>query len=391
MKKILLFIYLYFFINSLKIEIQQEKKYILQEMDNDLNPYNIIIKDDSENFLDCNLSITCTTSVTENFIFKEDYKNFCSLENKKFKMGDLITYLNILTIKIQNSEKKISGLYIFYSLKYTENDLEKNIEIKQVLKKPLFIPLENNNNFIKYEKGNSFQKNIITIDPLYLESSNISNFELNKYYLFPDWVNYSFNGSDLILSGDFPDEFTDNLSLIFYLIDEKTKLSSKMITIWITGPNLFTRNEKSTELSVLLIVLFFVILIILGIISYLRNKKKKKEEALKNSIQGDQNRKNSIPQTVLTDSILNWNKKLMLKHKKSLKDINNNTIHTIVLTEEESHIQNHFKFDSEHSFEINRSEHSLKMGQRFSVIHAPESDDEKKSNKSGFIDENPFN
>lgn len=392
MKNILLILSLFIItLNSLKIEIQNEKKYISQEIDNYLNPFKINIEKNSENDLETTLTITCTTSIIKNFIFEEDYKNFCSLKNQKFTISELVSYLDTLSIKIESSEKKISNLFIFYNLKYNQNDLEKNIEIKQILTKPLFIPLQNNNNFIKYRKGTSFEKNIITIDPLYLETSDISNFELNKYYLFPDWVNYSFNGTDLILSGDFPDEFTDNLSLIFYLIDEKTKLSSKMITIWITGPNIFTKAERSPELSILMIFLFFLVLIILGMISYWRNKKRKKEEALKNSIQGEQNRKNNVPQTVLTDSIVNWNKKLLMKHKKSLKDSSNSFQHTIVMTEEESVVQNHFvKFDSENSFEVNRSEHSLKMGQRFSVIHAPESDDEKK-NKSGFIDENPFN
>jgi hypothetical protein len=395
MKIIFLISSLFLILTSLKIEQLNEKIYILPEINNFISPFKFSSIYASEEDIQINLTIRCTKEVTESFLFDKEYKNFCDTQNRQFSATDLNKYLNNLTIKIENNPDKMNNLFIDYTLSYTDNGVSQLLTCNQLLSKPLFIPVDTFGNFIQFKSNEYFEKEVLSIDPLYLKISGISNFELNKYYLFPNWINYSFKESFLVLSGNFPEELNDNLSLIFYLIDENSKLSSKMITIWITGPSFLEKTGNTTKITIFIMLLFLVISSVLGLIYYLRNKKKIKEEALKNSIEAEQQRKNNnIPQSVLTDSIVNWNKKMITKHRQSLKDVSQNNIESIVLTQEKNEIiyNDYVKFDSDSSFEVNRSQHSMKLEQKISVIHAPSDiEDDKKSTRSGFIDENPFN
>lgn len=101
----------------------------------------------------------------------------------------------------------------------------------------------------------------------------------------------------------------------FYLYDQISELQSEKIDFWIF-PMESQRIPILTMNFISYLLLFLTLLIILFLGVLVCFYRKKKNQSLQNSIEANQNLNNHFQHTtVLSQSILHWNKKLILIHK----------------------------------------------------------------------------
>ncbi len=374
---------------NLKIENMSSYYYLLPFAKNTITPFDIILESDEDDKKEIKLMIECSEESRDLFMFQSETIDFC---NQMFNQSivDTQKFLKQLEVKIKPFKDQISNLYLNYSLYYSNNknsDEEETIDFKQNFTIPSEIPLTTLDMIIKHDTkmDKDFRNDVLQINDNYLKNSSMANLEVVKYdENFPDWIHFHFTNNTLQFWGTI-DSVTENKNVVFYIRDNLTKLNSKMLTIWITGNNLPGKNSKNMLLLILIMFLFVVV--VLGILLVLKRQKTN----LKRSIDANMKRQEaySLPKTVLSDSIINWNRKLVLKHRHSV-NFSNDQIDTIVVEDKGSVQNKYMRFDDSTylSQQQSNSKPDFEMKEKLSDIHP--SDQHTQNECSGFIDENIF-
>ena len=251
------------------------------------------------------------------------------------------------------------------------------------------------------------------IAPYYLAnaaSSNLSVFYDEK----PDWMDYYLDNGKIYLVATPPSNLASNFTMNYSINDSTRSLTSRLLAVRITqttATGTTTHSKEQTQLYFLILLgIFTLIIALFVIVLYAVNKRAMAHDRLKESIGGQQNRAAADPHnmsydgkaSVLSDSILQWNKRLVEMHRHKGEQILNTSATRELEHESLNHSRanNYQRFDdSEHNEELSPVQGQATF-EDISEIHQdgdlePEIEqhdlvirtDDKEIKRSSFIDE----
>lgn len=274
-------------------------------------------------------------------------------------MGDLNDFLANVSLQIKDQVSP-ENQTIDYKLSF--KDGEKDIQIFSFTQNLLpisQIPIKVINYEIQVVKSNQeFSQEVLEIDQNYLKSTSISNLDLvTQDDSLPVWILHDFQQNKVRLWGKFPSDFRDSTFEI-NLFDKKTRLFSKDVNITLKA--LDTSLEGSNYfLHFIFIGITVMIIFVVLVKLFIRSPKHPHKEPTESQ------------ESVLTNSILQWNKKMVEKYRRQS-----------TLNNEDN------KFTQDVSYQEFKED---KQDMNISREHLSEICRKEEQEGSGFIDENPFN
>lgn len=376
---------------SLRVTNTNNKVLLLPKANNMLVPFVLEPETESEKIENYVLEIQCSESVKNNIEFTGTYEGFCVDGNRTDTIPNINAALQGTFAMITGDISKMKDLRIGYMIHYSENG-KNAIAFEQDLSVAQDIPINKVNRMIFYQPHSSttFDLKILDIQASYFRNALNNEFTIvisnNK---FPDWLTFEFEKNELYFSGKTPANLEDEYSFDFSIQDKQTGLLSSLVNIQITS----SVEGQSPQGKVLVIVLFLifsgVIACILLIIFITSKKKHTDAKNLQNSVNAQNKGLQDTTTHVLSDSILQWNKKLVERHRTKNFDF----IETSAENESPGRSPGfaYEKFDD--TFEMTDEEKGpdIKMSDKLSDIR-PDDDARHKDdgNKSSFFEDIRF-
>ena len=298
------------------LKADTEAKLKLFEVFNEEDPY-------TDNF---DLSIVCYDYKDKPFYFTSSSSDICksTFNGSIYRLNEQISDLSIYIDKSALSEIEKGRL----SVKYVLTDQTGNIkEFRFNIFTKIPITYVNEFSFQPRRNINNISENIATIDENYLKAYsngkdyNYTSFDVKldissnlQKHIDSDTVHWRFINNSLKLQFSIPITVTKQFSIKVAIKDSKTDLSSDTFTVFFSSSDI----ESSSSAKITILVLFFVFCIFISSIVFLIfHIKKQKDLALKikKEMKEEVETTNSQSTNVLSNSILNWNKKLVRKYQ----------------------------------------------------------------------------
>lgn len=155
---------------------------------------------------------------------------------------------------------------------------------------------------IQYDRKNpEFSKEIVEVDQNYLKTTSVNNFELvsQDQDSLPLWILHDFQQNRVRLWGKFPENF-DQTQIQLNLFDKKTRLFSENIYIQMKVLERDDNSQYFLRYTVIGVICFVVGVFIIKL--FVKKTPKQMKE------------KNESQDSVLTNSIILWNRKMVEKY-----------------------------------------------------------------------------
>ena len=153
-------------------------------------------------------------------------------------------------------------------------------------------------------KSKVINEHLISIDLRMVDFQDEFRFELGiDKQKIPDWMTFNINGYDLIIAAKPPSHFNENLSFMFSIIDHKSGLKSREVSL-----NLITvRNTELDNFFISFAVFFvsFCIIIVAGVVYCVINSANKPTDEYQYRNKYNE-LDSSVIKNVLSESITNW-------------------------------------------------------------------------------------
>ena len=375
-------------LQAIRVVEPQTELLILPNVANSIEPFKLEAETESEKAMAYRLEVKCSENVAYSLEFNGTDPEYCSTESKTGTIESLNGILQGTNATILTGGAELKDLKISYNINYTENG-KSPLAFEQQLTVATEIPVHRVNKKIYYQPGSStgFNLKVLEIQDNYYRNASSNDFTivLSKNR-FPDWLEFQFVGNDLYFSGRTPRDLDSSHSFSFTLQDKQTGLSSSEIEIEITSSIEGQAMGGKTMVVVLFLIFTGVIGCILLIIFVASKKKRGETSNLKHSVNAYNQGYQDTTTNVLSDSILQWNKKLVERYKtKSIGFIPESTSNE---SPERSPGFAYENFDA--SFEISEERRSpnIKISDRLSEIKGDsQKTNRSESNKSSFFDD----
>lgn len=387
---IIWFVTLLHALKSLKITNTNPNALILPQTDNAIAPFSLELEADADNTTKYDLQVKCADEVKTNLEFTRQHPEFCTKDSYTDTIANLNDMLQGTYVKLVHDNDKPTDLIIIYTIK-PETDAQEPLSFTQELLPATIIPINVVNKVIYYQPKSStaFDLKVLEIQELYYHNAQTHELSivLNNNG-FPDWIEYKFQGSELYFRGRTPVDLERTFSFIFMIQDRQTGLFSESVGVDVSNSLDKRMGGKKTLVIVLFLIFTGGIACILLII-LVSLKKKQPTQNLQMDVTGPQNQfQNATTANVLSDSIVQWNKKLVERHKTKNYDF----IETDDKTNSPYRSPGFAYEQFDDTFEISDEEKNpdIKISDRLSEIRPD--DDKKKSNgnRSSFFDDIRF-
>lgn len=305
---------------ALKITNPQASILLLPESKRALAPFALQPESESEHVASYKLKIHCSESASDILLFGDAVGDICA----KYEVSDTVNGINALLEKVEvtlaQDAKATDSASVLYTI-VNEQDETKTIAFQQALKVATEVPVLVVNEAIYFQPGSAsaFNVKILSVEDEYLQAEPQPLFSIViTAGLLPDWLQYQFEKGELYFTGSTPADLGSNLSFSFAVQDKTTGLISHDMEISLAA----SLNGQVSSNKALVIVLFLIftgiIACILLLIFMFSRKNAPNGVQLKQSMAAhvaQQQENVDSSGNVLSDSILNWNKKLIEKHK----------------------------------------------------------------------------
>lgn len=362
---------------------------LLPNTDNHITPFQIESTGKNEEKADYRLNITCNQQVIDKAERNSSKGDYCKAGLLTDNLDGINTILASLSIHTQDIEER-KEFVIDYALYYIDEAGEnQEFSFKQKLFVANQISVIKDNEIIQYQKGkpNNFELKILTIKQEYYKNAKDHEFVINFNDEKPVWVSYSFIANTLYFKGETPGNLDEEIEFSFTIYDKQTGLSSESVEIEFAKIN----HESSTGSSKLMILILFiifsiVIIFIVVAIYYVAKKNKFEDRSLKRN-------NDELPTdgsvNVLSDSILNWNKQLVEKHKHKMVELTEGS--DSQMDPDRAPAFSYNKFDESFDDVEDRSL-KFKVSDKLSEIEHIEEEEKKEDdgNRSSFLDDFKF-
>ena len=362
---------------------------LLPNTDNHITPFQIESTGKNEEKADYRLNITCNQQVIDKAERNSSKGDYCKAGLLTDNLDGINTILASLTIHTQDIEER-KEFVIDYALYYIDEAGEnQEFSFKQKLFVANQISVIKDNEIIQYQKGkpNNFELKILTIKQEYYKNAKDHEFVINFNDEKPVWVSYSFIANTLYFKGETPGNLDEEIEFSFTIYDKQTGLSSESVEIEFAKIN----HESSTGSSKLMILILFiifsiVIIFIVVAIYYVAKKNKFEDRSLKRN-NDEMPTDGSV--NVLSDSILNWNKQLVEKHKHKMVELTEGS--DSQMDPDRAPAFSYNKFDESFDDVEDRSL-KFKVSDKLSEIEHIEEEEKKEDdgNRSSFLDDFKF-
>ena len=378
-------------ITSLSLANAQTGLLILPNTPNPIAPFTLNPETESEKSISYHLEIKCSDNVAKNILFSGPYADLCTDSSKIDTLENFNSNFKETFASLMDRDNKIKDLKISYTIHYTE-DNKSPIVFEQELSIATEIPIHRVNKVIYYQPNSStaFDLKILEIQDIYFNNAKHNEYTIvlnnNK---FPDWLHYDFESNELYFAGKTPYDLEDSLSFSFSIMDRQTGLTSENIVIE-TKSSIEGESTGGKTLVIVLFLIFTGVIASILIIIFISSKKKRKDASnLKNSVNAHNKHFQDNTTNVLSDSILQWNKKLVERHR--TKTFNLADYDTGIDKPGRSPGFAYEKFDD--SFEMTENDKSgdIRISDKISEIRIDEESKQMdEGNKSSFFDDIRF-
>lgn len=368
------------------------KTILLPKILNTIVPFSLVPESENERNVAYTIEIRCSDNVKTHIEFSGIDPNICTHDNITDKIVNLNANLHGTYAAIKGDNVKTKDLKINYVIHYLENNT-RTITFEQELVVAQEISIHRVNKAIYYQPNSvtAFDLKILEIQESYFRNAQTHEFTIvisnNK---IPDWLQYRFENGELYFSGKTPNDLSSSYSFSFMIQDKQTDLFSPNVDIQIDS-SIECQSPGGKVLVVILFLIFTgVIACVLFIILVCSRKKTTNPAQLKLSINFQDRPLQDTTTNVLSDSILQWNKKLVDRHK-------TRTYNFIAADDEKNRPGRspgfaYEKFDD--TFEMTEEDKNpdIRMSDKLSDIR-PDDDDHKNrddENRSSFFDDLRF-
>lgn len=383
-------------ISALKVSELQSKILLLPKTSNSIAPFTLVPETDNERSSTFRLKVQCNENLQTLVEFSGSDSNFCTEDGVSGSAANLNTLLQGTFATIINTDTKSKDLAVQYTVYRTDDDSQV-ISLPQQFTVVTEVPIRMVNKTIYYQPGSSttFGLKIMNIQADYLRGAKTNEFTIVPIGgQFPNWMQYQFENGELYFSGRTPTDLNQMLSFTFTVQDRQTGLFSEDVEVQISG-SLDGQPPSGKALVIILFLIFTGIIACVLLIIFVFSKKAAPNGAqLKQSVaahiqQQQQQHNNDSTTNVLSDSILQWNKKMVEKHK--------NRMFSMTDVDEELNRPGrspgfaYERFDD--TFEVTEDDRNpdIRMSDKLSEIH-PDDDNKNRddNNRSSFLDDLRF-
>ena len=375
---------------SLHLTSENQKGLLLPKTQNLLNPFNLATDNTSETETDFQLTITCNDNVKAQTTPTSIHGDFCKTVIYTDKIKNLNQLLASLKLTLNESADTSGDFVIKYKLLYSahKDDVE-DLAVTQTMTVASSVPVVRLNTVINYEKNSetAFNLKIAEISKGYFRSSSIHSFSIVlREGKMPDWVQYNFDESSLYFSGSTPGDLKEDFEFSFAISDKTTGLSSEDLLLGFSSSSQ-THGGSNKMLILTLFVVLSVVVIIIILVIYVLSKKGKLLKFGEKKENPDETQKDV---NVLSDSILNWNKKLVEKHRS--KGLEFEVTEGSGSGQKQAPAFSYNKFDESFDDEEEGNSAYFKVSDKLSQIeHVEEQAKKEDVNRSSFFDDISFN
>lgn len=392
MQLILFFIFLNA-VSSLKLTNTISDALLLPNTDNKIEPFTLLAETNSEKEATYTLEVVCSQNTKTNIVFSGKNPNICTTDEFTGTVDEINAILVGTIARLKNEDPKPTNLDINYSIS-TADQSKEMLSFEQDLIVSTFLPVQRVNRVIYYEPNSAttFNLKILEIPQSYYLNAGDHQFDIvMSNNRLPDWMSYNIVNNELYFTGTTPDNLEKTYSFIFMVQDKQTGLKSESINVDVSSSmESQVSNDKAVIIVVFLIFTGIVACVLLIVLISSKKQTTNSAVALQQTV--NDNEKQRIDRTsthVLSDSIINWNKKLIQRHKTKNYDFSETGDGNSSPMRVPGYAYEKFDDDSLEMSEENKS--PIKMSDRLSEIQ-PDDDDGKKndSDKSSFLDEIRF-
>jgi hypothetical protein len=313
---------------SLSLIGSRDEVLLLPKQSNRITPFSIK-QDDSSSQKKLKLSIECSDGSDRTFIFASGSPNICPKTDKTGTADELNSILQ--TIVVSSTDGSLDRAKITYKLIDAEEASQDVLTtFTQTFKQATSIPIRLLSPAIKASADSSsteLQYLVVSVDNEYFINA-VSDSLSAKIENKPSWLDTVFRGPDLYITLKPAKNLSSDLSLTLRIVDKTTGLESESHIIkieFLESVKTATSKVDSQLYFLIFLGIFTLVIIIFIFVLYFANKRIATHENLKQSIDGQKRAANHNTQTtnqsfdgksnVLSDSIVNWNKKLIARHQ----------------------------------------------------------------------------
>ena len=362
---------------------------LLPNTDNHITPFQIESTGKNEEKADYRLNITCNQQVIDKAERNSSKGDYCKAGLLTDNLDGINTILASLSIHTQDIEER-KEFVIDYALYYIDEAGEnQEFSFKQKLFVANQISVIKDNEIIQYQKGkpNNFELKILTIKQEYYKNAKDHEFVINFNNEKPVWVSYSFIANTLYFKGETPGNLDEEIEFSFTIYDKQTGLSSESVEIEFAKINHESSTGSSKLMILILFIIFSIVIIFIVVAIYYVAKKNKFEDRSLRRNNDELPTDGSV--NVLSDSILNWNKQLVEKHKHKMVELTEGS--DSQMDPDRAPAFSYNKFDESFDDVEDRSL-KFKVSDKLSEIEHIEEEEKKEDdgNRSSFLDDFKF-
>jgi hypothetical protein len=313
---------------SLSLTGVRENVLILPRQMNDIAPFKLKADKNDAGDTVLTLSVECSKDLEKSLSFGSAQAPLCPSYSK---IGTLTQINDFLGSIKATSSTNLDNVRIKYTVRKPNEDItELTSSVSQTFELANQIPVKMLTPIIKIASGSSSSElvsHVLSISDEYFVNAgkNLFSLKLEQSY---DWLTYQFKDAELYMTikTTKTDEITDT-TVTFNVVDNTNGLESTMFNVKF---DLFASASKGTSKTdsqlyfLIFLGIFTLVIIVFIFVLYFTNKRMATQENLKESIDGQKRANQNTPTTnqsfdgktnVLSDSIINWNKKLVARHK----------------------------------------------------------------------------
>lgn len=364
----------------LTLENQQDNVILFPNMQNKLTPFTIRPTSGEDSSALYKLIAECSPSLTGGTDFTPSDSGFCSSKGTEGTVDKLNNLLS--SIRLQPNTTSLSDASINYSISPVNaatDGAQTTFSQKVGLTTSIPVAALASRMIFKANDGASGQSPIKTlvaeVGSSYLLNGGSSGLTVT-FEQRPDWLDYSVESGKVYLVANPPFDPSNNRTVYYTVNDVARGLSSASLSAQLTRGVLTDANPRSKEQTqlyfLILLGVFTLIIALFVIVLYAVNKRAMGHDRLKESIGGQQKRAGAPDNlnhsydgksSVLSDSILQWNKRLVEMHKTKGGNQMLNTSHTKDHESlDKSKVMNYQRFDDSDHAEEHSHDHSNGAG-----------------------------
>lgn len=307
-------------LTALKLSNPQSNILLLPQTPSALAPFTLQSENESERSVSYKLQVRCSDSLRSIVSFSNASNDICATGDATDTIENLNQLLQRANATLVQDAKAVKDANVLYTLHYAE-DGSKTIAFQQTFAVATEVPVHIINKTIYFQPGSStaFDLKVLTVQNEYLRSEPHPQLAMvvTSGHM-PEWLTAQFENGELYFAGRTPTELQDDYKFSFAVQDKTTGLVSNDMEITLAG-SLDGQAPNSKALVIVLFLIFTgIVACILLLIFMFSRKNAPNGDTLKHDVAAQvaqQQDKVDSSANVLSDSILNWNKKLIEKHQ----------------------------------------------------------------------------